>query len=168
MFALTAHSVALLLVCGFVGTLAGCDRGTMMANHQQDATWTVRSTSGPQASFVHEVHTAADVNQQGASAHPTVRFSVHQPIYVACVVRGVKEGDAHRLSVRWLLNGALAPVAGAHSSILVTRNGPVAFTLIYPLPGDGMAKLYWDEPVGDNNDAANDAFLAQAVAFTVQ
>ena len=168
MFALMARSVALLLVCVYVVTLAGCDRGAMMANHQQDATWTVRTTPGPQASFVQEVRTAADVNQQGASAHPTVRFSVHQPIYVLCVVRGVTEGDAHRLSVRWLLNGALAPVSGAHSSILVTRNGPVAFTLPYPLPGDGVAKLYWGEPIGDNNDAAHEAFLAQAVAFTVQ
>jgi hypothetical protein len=168
MFALLARTVALLLVCVCVVTLAGCDRGMIMANHQQDATWTPRTTPGPQASFVQEARTTADVNQQGASAHPAVRFSVHQPIYVLCVVRGVKEGDAHRLSVRWLLNGALVPVSGAHSSILVTRNGPVAFTLTYPLPGDGAAKLYWDEPIGDNNDAANDAFLAQVVAFNVQ
>jgi hypothetical protein len=125
-------------------------------------------TPGPQAQFVQHVTTAADVDKHGLSPHPATYFSVNQSIYVIGVVQGVKPGDAHRLSVRWLLNGALAPVSGAHSSTLILRDGPFSFTLTYPLPGSGAARLYWDEPVGDNNDAANEAFLAQAVTFIVQ
>ena len=37
MSTLIARIVAMLLVWVFVGTLTGCDKGMIMANHQQDA-----------------------------------------------------------------------------------------------------------------------------------
>lgn len=77
-------------------------------------------------------------------------------------------GERHRLSVRWLLDGKLVQVAGAHSSALVMDNGTVSFSAIYPSPGAGTAGVYWDEPVGDNNDFPHDNFLAQTISFTIR
>lgn len=127
-----------------------------------------QATPGPQAQFVPQVTTASGVEQSGAPLHPASRFPLGAPVYVICSVQGVAQGQPHRLTVRWFLDRVLAQVSGAHVSTLVTRNGLVSFSLLYPHPGAGMAKLYWDEPVGDNNDAPDDHYLAQAVAFTLQ
>lgn len=127
-----------------------------------------RPTPGPQAPFVQQVVTAQGVDQNGRPIHPTSQFSVGTPVYVVFLVRGVMPGQPHRVSIRWLLQGQLVQVAGAHASMLVTRDGPASFSLTYPAPGLGMARLYWDEPVNDNSDVPNERFLAQAIAFTIQ
>jgi hypothetical protein len=88
-------------------------------------------------------------------------------VYLVCAVEGVTAGERHRLSVRWLLDGRLVQVSGAHSSSLVMRNGNVSFSMIYPSPGTGSVGVYWDEPVGDNNDFPNDNFLVQTSSFTM-
>lgn len=126
------------------------------------------ATPGPKAPFVGQVTTAFGVDPSGAPVHPASRFQVGAPVYVICSVWGVAQGQAHRLTVRWFLNNALAQVSGAYVSTLVTQDGPVSFHLSYPRPGAGMAQLSWDEPVGDNNDAPNDRFLAQTITFTIQ
>lgn len=125
-------------------------------------------TPGPQAQFVRDVVTAIGVDQNGAPVSPTTLFAVGTPVYVVCVVRGVTPGQAHRLSIRWYLQGQQPQMPGASTYATVTQDGPVSFDVIYTATGDGMARLYWDEPVADNSDRPNDQYLAQAVAFTVQ
>ncbi len=125
-------------------------------------------TPGPQAPFVPVVVTATGVDQNGAPVNPTSHFAVGMPIYVVCRVQGVRSGQAHRLTIRWYLQGQLARVPGAYTYATVTRDGLVSFSVTYTSGGAGLAKLYWDEPVGDSNEQPNDHFLAQAIAFTVQ
>ena len=125
-------------------------------------------TPGPQAPFVPVVVTATGVDQNGAPVNPTSHFAVGKPVYVVCRVQGVMPGQAHRLTIRWYVQGQLARVPGAYSYATVTQDGPISFSVTYTTAGAGLAKLYWDEPVGDSNEQPNDHFLAQAIAFTVQ
>lgn len=137
-----------------------------MSSSHQDPTWSPLTTSDAATHVVWAV-VATGVDSPGAPVNPTSEFRTNQQVYLVCMVEGVKAEESHRLSVRWLLNGTLAQVAGAHSSALVTQNGAVSFALAYALPGAGAVKVYWDEPVADNNDVPNDNFLAQVVRFTV-
>ena len=125
-------------------------------------------TPGPQARFVPLVVTAAGVDQQGAPVKPTSRFAVGMPVYVVCWVQGVSSGQAHRLTIRWYLQAQLARMPGAYSYATVTQDGPLSFSVTYPSAGAGVAKLYWDEPVGDSNEQPSEHYLAQTIAFTVQ
>jgi hypothetical protein len=125
-------------------------------------------TPGPQSSFVPMAVTAMRVDHNGAPISPTSHFTVDVPIYVVCRVQGVRPGESHRLTVRWYLQGQQARVPGAYRYATVTHDGSVSFRVTYTSAGVGLVKLYWDEPVADNNDRPNDRFLAQAIAFTVQ
>jgi hypothetical protein len=44
------------------------------------------------------------------------------------------------------------------------RTGPLPSAEI---DGAGVARVYWDEPVGDGNDIPNDNFLTRTRSFTV-
>jgi hypothetical protein len=125
-------------------------------------------TPGPQAPFVPVVVTATGVGRSGAPVNPTSHFAVGMPVYVVCRVRGVVPGQSHRLTIRWYVQGQLARVPGAYSYATVTQDGPLYFSVTFTAAGQGLAKLYWDEPVGDSNEQPNDHFLAQAIAFTVE
>ena len=125
-------------------------------------------TPGPQAPFVPVVVTATAVDPNDAPVNPTTHFVVGTPIYVVCRVQGVAPGQAHRLTIRWYLQGQLARVPGAYSYATVTQDGPLSFSVTYPTAGAGLAKIYWDEPVGDSNERPNEHFLAQAIAFSVE
>jgi hypothetical protein len=125
-------------------------------------------TPGPQARFVPLVVTATGVDQQGAPVNPSTHFAVGMPVYLVCWVQGVSSGQAHRVTIRWYLQGQLARVPGAYSYATVSQDGPLSFSVTYPSAGAGVAKLYWDEPVGDSNERPNEHYLAQAIAFTVQ
>ncbi len=118
--------------------------------------------------MVQQVAPAAAVDQRGAPIHVMTRFPVQTPVYVTFTVRGLAPGEPHRLSVRWYLNDALVPVAGAHTSTLITHDGPGFFSLAYPAPGAAQARLFWDEPICDSSDTPNDDYLAQSVAFAIQ
>jgi hypothetical protein len=152
-----------------VGMMSACgSSGTTNAQGQPQATeWTLASPPSDTSRYIQRAMTAGGVTEQGWAVHPATRFQVNQAIFVTFDVQGVGAGAAHRVGVRWFLNGALVPVAGAHSSQLVSYDGPAFFSLSYPAPGNGLATLYWDEPVGDNNDAADERFLAHTVAFTI-
>jgi hypothetical protein len=163
---LTAATVVSLLAvalagCGSAGNPVG-DSG------QQAADWTAVTTPDSRAQYVQQVVTATRVDPNGAPVQLTSRFLAKTPVYVVVTVHGVGQGEAHRLSVRWFLNGTLVAEAGAHASGIVTHDSQVSFSLTYPLPGAGRAELYWDEPVSDNNDTPNERFLAQAITFTVE
>ena len=166
-----AACLALMALAGLLGgALTGCGGTSSIADDgsQQAAEGTPVTTPGPQARYVQQVVTAAGVDPNGGPVRPTTRFHAQEPVYLVAVVQGVGSVESHRLSVRWLVNGALVQEAGAHASMIVTHDGPVLFSLAYPTSGAGMARLYWDEPVGDNNDTSNERFLAQAISFTVE
>ncbi len=125
-------------------------------------------TPGPQAQYVSQMVTAKGVDSNDRPINLTTQFQVGQPVSLIVTVHGVTFDQSHSIAVRWLLNGALAPVAGALSRMIVTNNGPAVFSMTYPQPGTGMAMVYWDEPVSDNSDTAQEQFLAQTVEFTIQ
>jgi hypothetical protein len=132
----------------------------------QDPIWNP-TTASDAGRFVISVVVCAGVTSQGAPANASHEFRIGQLVYLVCGVKGTAEGVSHRLSVRWLLDGNLVEGAGAHSSALVMQSGVVVFSMIYPSSGAGIARVYWDEPVGDNNDIPNDHFLARTADFTV-
>jgi hypothetical protein len=125
-------------------------------------------TPGPQAHFVPVAATATGVDRNGAPVNPTAHFAVGAPVYVVCQVRGVLSGQAHRLTIRWYAQGQLVRSPGGYTYATVTHDGPLSFSVKYTSAGQGLVRLYWDEPVGDSNEQPNDHFLAQAIAFTVQ
>ena len=132
----------------------------------QDPIWkpTPASDAGR---FVVSVVVCAGVTSQGAPVNASREFRIGQQVYLVCSVKGIAEGVSHRLSVRWLHDGNLVQAAGSHSSALVMQSGGVTFSMIYPSSGAGVARVYWDEPVGDNNDIPNDHFLAHTTDFTI-
>ena len=152
--------------------LAGCGvSGTVASGAGAAGTATPGApvvTPGPQAHYLRDVVTARGVTQDGAPLGPTAHFLVGMPIYVVCRVEGVLPGQAHRLTVRWYLHGQLVRAPGAYRYATVTQDGPLTFQVTYPAAGEGMVRLYWDEPVSNNSDRPNDHFLAYALAFTVQ
>jgi hypothetical protein len=153
-----------------VGMISACgsSSGSSVPGQPHATEWTLASPAADASRHIERVVTARGVNGQGWAVDPTTRFQVHQAIYVTFLVQDVGLGEVHRVGVRWFLNGALASVAGAHSSQLVTHSGPgYSFSLVFPAPGAAEVRLYWDEPIGDNSEAPNDAFLAQTSAFTV-
>lgn len=169
-----AHATGAAMVAVVALTGCGTDGASSAGNAQKAETqgttsWAVgASTLSASAHLVQQLVTATDVDRSGAPMHPTSRFRVDRPIYVVGMVRGVGHGETHRLSVRWFLNDTLAQAPGARSSMTVTHDGPVSFGLVYPAAGSGTARLYWDEPIGDNSDRPNEAFLIATIAFTVR
>jgi hypothetical protein len=166
--ALVLGGVALLTVglasCGgaqLTGSLPSTPSPTVVSG-------TPAMTPGPQSRFVPTAVTAMGADRNGAPINPTSHFVVDMPIYVVCQVQGVRPGQSHRLTVRWYLQGQQARVPGAYRYATVTHDGSVSFRVTYTSAGTGLVKLYWDEPVADNNDRPNDRFLAQAIAFAVQ
>jgi hypothetical protein len=133
----------------------------------QDPLWSPLVSSDAERHVV-AVVVCAEVTPQGAPTNPTREFRTGQRVYLVCAIEGITAGERHQLSVRWLLDGRLVPVAGAHSSALVMENGGMSFSIAYPSQGAGAARVYWDEPVGDNNDFPNDTFLAQTSSFTIR
>jgi hypothetical protein len=125
-------------------------------------------TPGPQARYLRDVVMAHGVTRGGAPIDPSSTFRVGSKVYLVCVVQGVVTGTSHRLTVRWYLQGRQIQIDGSYTYTTVTQNGPVFFSFSYPTAGAGMVRLYWDEPVADNSARPNDAFLAQAIIFTVQ
>jgi hypothetical protein len=125
-------------------------------------------TPGPQAAFVPVVVTATAVDRNGAPVNPTAEFAVGMPVFVICRVQGIRPGEVHRLTVRWYVNGQLARWAGSYTYATVAQDRLLSFSLTYETAGEGVVKLYWDEPVGDSNEQPSDRYLAQALAFTVR
>src|SRR5712664_2574499 len=120
-------------------------------------------TPGPQAHFVPVAATATGVDRNGAPVNPTAHFAVGVPVYVVCQVRGVLAGQSHRLTIRWYAQGQLVRSPGGYTYATVTHDGPLSFSVKYTSAGQGLVRLYWDEPVGDSNEQPNDHFLAQAI-----
>jgi hypothetical protein len=133
-----------------------------------DDEWTLGRSRGAGKHIVRQVASASAVDQRGAPIQVATRFPAQTPVYVTFIVRGLAPGEPHRLSVRWYLNDTLVPVAGSHTSTLITHDGPGFFSLVYPAPGAAQARLYWDEPIGDSSDTPNDDYLAQSVAFVIE
>jgi hypothetical protein len=131
-------------------------------------TATMAITPGPQAAFVPVIATATGVNRNGAPIHPTSTFALGTPVYLICRVQGIRPGEVHRLTVRWYINGQLARSPGSYTYATVAQDGPLSFRLIYTTAGEGVVKLYWDEPVGDSNEQPTERYLAQAITFTLQ
>jgi hypothetical protein len=125
-------------------------------------------TPGPQAPFVPMVVTATGVNRNGAPLHPTTEFAIGMPVYVICRVQGIRPNEVHRLTVRWYVNGQLARWPASYTYATVDKDGLLSFSLPYETAGEGVVKLYWDEPVGDSNEQPSDRYLAQVITFTVR
>jgi F0F1-type ATP synthase membrane subunit c/vacuolar-type H+-ATPase subunit K len=166
-----AAQLAALFAAVLVG-LAGCGTGTIgegtTGSAHSPAPGASAVTPGPQARYLRNVVTARGVTKDNVPIDPTSTFQADMPIYLVCVVQGVTPGTSHRLTVRWYLQGQQLQVDGSYAYATLTQNGPISFSMTYPILGPGMARLYWDEPIADNSARPNESFLAQAIAFTVQ
>jgi hypothetical protein len=172
---LSTRSLAGILITGGIAllTLAECQTpgGELQRKgeqHQPATQWSPLTTPQDATKHIRQAMTAASVDEYGAPVRPATRFTVDETIYVTFLVVGIEAGEGHRVSVRWFLNGTLAQQAGALRSMIVTHDGPAYFSFTYRAPGVGKVTLYWDEPIGDNNDAPNDAFLAQSLTFSIE
>lgn len=123
---------------------------------------------GAAAKFVIGAVTAQGVDASYNPVRPNSSFLVKDPVYVVVQVRNATSGT-HNLCVRWYLNGAYLPLPSA-AQLCVTIDKPnvnVYFSLVYPQPGVGSARLYWDRPANDTSDSTTDPALAQTISFGV-
>lgn len=125
------------------------------------------STAGLSAKFVTNAVTATYVDNRGFPVEPTSHFTVGSTVWVAVSVRNIPDGQAHTISVRWFLQGVQLDLKNADTTQTVKKNAQVYFSLTYPSPGVGIAKIYFDRPSTDTGDNPNDPALAQTIYFAV-
>jgi hypothetical protein len=126
------------------------------------------AVKGPAAKFVINAVTAKRVDASYNPIGPTTSFLVNDPVYVVVQVRNATAGS-HNLCVRWYLNGQYLPLQSS-AQLCVTINQPSVnayFSLVYPQPAVGSARIYWDRPANDTNDSTTDPALAQIITFGV-
>jgi hypothetical protein len=145
---------------------------------------TPTSTPGPDASYVRNPVTALGHDNANNPVHPTTHFVLAQSangtsstsVYLTAQVRGIPKGQQHTVWYRWYLNsedlglGRTLCTPSATNCTMVSFNSgdQNLYTLcVYPKPGIGMVKIYWDIPSSDSGDASNDAHLAQTVMFGI-
>lgn len=175
-------SVMLVCVasCGLAGLL-GRDRLTTILGGAQgvlstpivfntaNVPVTPVATAGPAARYVTHVISGTGVDGHGYILNSTSHFNAGGTVYIAISVRGVPAGQKHIVSIRWYLQGVpLDDLPGAQVSESISNSAQVYFALLYPGPGVGMAKIYWDRPAGDNGNSADDPALAATIYFFVQ
>jgi hypothetical protein len=87
-------------------------------------------------------------------------------VYVVASVRGITKGQQHVISIRWFLGGTDLGLTSVNNlSKPIDKDSNVYFSLRYPTPGLGTAKVYFDRP---SNDSADDtSYLAATINFAV-
>jgi hypothetical protein len=131
---------------------------------------TPASIAGLASQHVMAAITAARTDAQYDPIGPTTHFYAGGTVYVIVQVRGLAKTAQHTLSVRWYLAGkdiGVQGLADAKTSTPIKGNTNAAFGLVYPAPGVGMARIYWDRPLTDTNDTSSDPSLARTVMFGV-
>ncbi|MBF6588981.1 MAG: hypothetical protein IVW57_00440 [Ktedonobacterales bacterium] len=135
---------------------------------------TPAATPGPDAKYVYGVVTSLAVDSRYSPTRPATHFLTGSSINIVANVRPLPNGERHKVLVRWFLQGVDVGLGRVDGETLTTVEGKgagvnlrVHFTNVYPAPGLGMAKLYWDLPDNDTGDDPQNAHLAQTIYFAV-
>jgi hypothetical protein len=135
------------------------------------------ATFTPQNKLIRTVVTATGADSNHVPLGPTSWFSMTKPngsqnasavVNVIVYVRGVPKGEHHVVSVHWYLQDVdvgLTPNATMTASISADAN--VLFTLAYPEPGLGTARIYLDLPGNETSNPTTDPHLAATIYFAI-
>jgi len=127
------------------------------------------ATPGLAAKYVKAPVTAPGIDKQGAAVNSTSIFSVGTTIWVVGNVQGVADNTSHTVSVQWFLNGIDIQAPGVKTFTRTswpTSGVRYKFSINFPQPGQGAARIYWDSP-NDTGTSPNDPNLAQTIYFGV-
>lgn len=126
-------------------------------------------TFSPQNKFIKTVITSTAVDSNYVPINPTSHFLVNANVYVVVGVRGVPKGQEHHISVRWYIQGTdVGLAANSELTKTISADSNVFFTLQYPTPGIGSARIYVDGPTNQQNlNPAADPTLAATIDFAV-
>jgi hypothetical protein len=99
----------------------------------------------------------------------TSHFQTGEQVDVVCTVGGFPKGVKHTVSIHWFFDGVdmQLPILNGKTSEEVTSDQVVYFSLTYPAPGVGMAKIFFDLPSTDPGDQPNDPYLAGQIYFAI-
>src|SRR5262249_32904025 len=126
---------------------------------------------GPTATFVKNVVTALNFDRvKKVPISPTSHFVVNTYVHVVATVRNIPKGETHTVSIRWFLQGQYLDLLGVSDDTTKTikEDELIDFALLYPTPGKGMAKVYFDRSANDKGDDPNDPSLAATIYFAVE
>jgi hypothetical protein len=106
------------------------------------------------------------INPTGVTSH----FVKDSTVFLVMGVRGFPKTETHTISVRWFLQGQdlEIPCAFGQTCQKVNGDSQVDFSLGFPQPGLGMAKVYVDKPDSDKGDDPKDPALAATIYFAVE
>jgi hypothetical protein len=128
------------------------------------------ATPGPKSNYVKTVVTAMNFDPvKKVPISPTSHFVVNDFVHVVATVRNIPKGETHTVSIRWFLQDQYLDLVGVSDDTRKTikEDELIDFALLYPTPGLGMAKVYFDRPDSDRNDDPSDASLAATIYFAV-
>jgi hypothetical protein len=134
-------------------------------------------TYTPQNKLIKTVVTATGADNNHVPIGPTSWFSMTKPngsqsasavVSVIVYVRGVPKGEHHVVSVHWYIQNVdvgLTPNASVIAQ--VTADANVLFSLAYPEPGWGTARIFLDLPSNDTSNPTTDPHLAATINFGI-
>lgn len=127
---------------------------------------TSKGATGPK--YISSVTTS---RRKDASYNPvdiTSHFLTGDQVNVIVNVRNAPSGQ-HSVCINWYKDGQYLQLPSSSQTCVNTSdpNQNVAFSLPYPQPGVGMARIYWDRPANDTNTGPNDPALAATIVFGV-
>jgi hypothetical protein len=118
--------------------------------------------------YVVSVTTSKRWDPTGSAVDVTSHFLVNDVVYVVAQIRNAPQGQ-HTACVRWYLNGVylVLPQSSEVCTAVTNPNVAVEFSLPFPQPGVGMARIYWDRPAKDTDTSNKDPYLAQTILFGI-
>jgi len=135
------------------------------------------ATFTPQNKLIKTVVTATGADNNHVPIGPTSWFSMTKPngsqsasavVSVIVYVRGVPKGEHHAVSVHWYIqNVDVGLTPNANVIAQVTADANVLFTLAYPEPGWGTARIFLDLPGNDTSNPTTDPHLAATINFGI-
>lgn len=135
------------------------------------------ATFTPQNKLIKTVITATGADNNHVPIGPTSWFSMTKPngsqsasavVSVIVYVRGVPKGEHHTVSVHWYIqNVDVGLTPNANVIAQVTADANVLFTLAYPEPGWGTARIFLDLPGNDTSNPTTDPHLAATINFGI-
>jgi anti-sigma factor RsiW len=135
------------------------------------------ATYTPQNKLIKAVVTATGADNNHVPIGPTSHFLMTKPngsqnasavVSLIVYVRGVPKGEQHTVSVHWYIQDVdvgLTPNADTVQPIAADAN--VLFTLAYPQPGLGTARIFLDLPNNETSNPTTDPHLAATINFAI-
>jgi len=191
-FRIVSGVASIMLVCivgcGLAGLLEHDQISSVLSGPRKSVSATVPvdltqvpktpvATFTPQNKLIKTVITATGADNNHVPIGPTSWFSMTKPngsqsasavVSVIVYVRGVPKGEHHTVSVHWYIqNVDVGLTPNANVIAQVTADANVLFTLAYPEPGWGTARIFLDLPGNDTSNPATDPHLAATINFGI-